>query len=793
MSFIRDCVKGLGLFSLVIVLSLILSSPHARGELADAGEMNLVCENWLSQIVFLKGTWAGVTEPEIIRVDELFSGDTLLARIYGIAPRGFVVVPVLKEMTPVKAYSDESNLDADQEDGFLQLLRDVLSSRMSLYAERFGSLEAVQSIDDFAVFGRGQKQLWDKYAVGTDEFSAKTNSLQSLAVTDAGPLLTSSWHQRAPYNNLCPMGDGGLTVVGCVATAVAQIMKFWQWPVEGNGSYSYYWPGDNSCGSSTPGEILSADFSDPYSWAYIPDNCDGGCSPIEENALAELNYEVGVACDMDYGACGSGSYASAALKAFVTYFKYNAGASLVSRYQYSLVDWYNLVKEQIDNGQPTDYFISRHSIICDGYRQVGDQYQYHMNYGWTNSAFNTWYILDSLYCYWEPDSLCPAEQDHMIIDIKPQTEPILSCVNMTVTENPYENGHISPGETGIELEVSIQNYGFEAENAVGTLSSTDPYISIITSGTTFDPFIPWGGFSTCQSPFVFDVGSSCPDPHLALLKLTVNADGGYVSEDSIYIFIGDTPGLADDFESGENFWTHRSQTLTYNDEWHMENYRSHSSTNSWKAGGWGSDFYSDNLDAALISPPFLLPDYAELKFWHWIDAEIGTGSEAWDGGILMISTGDGQWTQITPEGGYPYEIVDNPASPFEPGTPCFSGAYDWSEVTVDLSAYSGVVQLMFRFGTDGYVTREGWYVDDIEVISAGCCVGYTGNTNCSEEEIPDIADITRLIDYLYLSHTALCCLEEGDVNKSGGEPDIADITKLIDHLYLAHPPLPDCP
>ncbi|MBN1212767.1 MAG: VCBS repeat-containing protein [candidate division Zixibacteria bacterium] len=78
-------------------------------------------------------------------------------------------------------------------------------------------------------------------------------------------------------------------------------------------------------------------------------------------------------------------------------------------------------------------------------------------------------------------------------------------------------------------------------------------------------------------------------------------------------------------------------------------------------------------------------------------------------------------------------------------------------------------------------------------ISSGCCFGVTGNVDCTEEEIPDISDITRLIDYLYISHAELCCPEEADVNDSGGEPDISDITYLIDHLYISHKDLPECP
>ena len=83
--------------------------------------------------------------------------------------------------------------------------------------------------------------------------------------------------------------------------------------------------------------------------------------------------------------------------------------------------------------------------------------------------------------------------------------------------------------------------------------------------------------------------------------------------------------------------------------------------------------------------------------------------------------------------------------------------------------------------------------DGIGDVCESCCVGVTGNVNCDPEEVIDITDITRLIDYLYLSRGPLCCIEEADVNGSGGEPDITDITQLIDHLYLSHAALSNCP
>lgn len=73
-----------------------------------------------------------------------------------------------------------------------------------------------------------------------------------------------------------------------------------------------------------------------------------------------------------------------------------------------------------------------------------------------------------------------------------------------------------------------------------------------------------------------------------------------------------------------------------------------------------------------------------------------------------------------------------------------------------------------------------------------CCRGDRGNADCSEIEEPDISDITRLIDFLYITHLELCCEEEADADGSGGEPDISDITRLIDFLYISNIALAPC-
>ena len=52
------------------------------------------------------------------------------------------------------------------------------------------------------------------------------------------PLLKDAWSQYAPYNNMCPLdAQGQRCVVGCVATAMTQVMHYWEWPRRGTGTH----------------------------------------------------------------------------------------------------------------------------------------------------------------------------------------------------------------------------------------------------------------------------------------------------------------------------------------------------------------------------------------------------------------------------------------------------------------------------------------------------------------------------------------------------------------------------
>jgi hypothetical protein len=355
------------------------------------------------------------------------------------------------------------------------------------------------------------------------------------------------------------------------------------------------------------------------------------------------------------------------------------------------------------------------------------------------------------------------------------------------------DGHADPGET-LELTPVLRNDLWESHNAELTLASDDPHVTITNAMTTFEECPGLGTATTAPTPFSLTISSACPDPHLVPFSVTITTEQESVSVDTLYLFVGDTPGFSDSLESDAPGWLHSSPTPNYTDQWHLSNTRSFSGDFSWKAGDTGSGSYANLHDGALLTPPFLLPERPELTLMHRIDAEGATSAGvAYDAAIVAISSGDGQWTLLNPDSGYTHTTVSDITNPLGPDMPCFSGSADWTGLSFDLSEYSGVVQLMFRFVSDAAVGAEGWYLDDIVVDQAGCCRDIAGNVDGDAEELIDIGDLTRLIDYLYISNIEPECLSEANVDgDTDGLVDIGDLTALIDYLYISTAPPAAC-
>jgi hypothetical protein len=201
------------------------------------------------------------------------------------------------------------------------------------------------------------------------------------------------WDQGSPYNDKCPLLGGGYSsehcAVGCVATALGQVMYYNRWPEKGVGSHSYVDPGT--------GETRSADFgSTTYKWddmlPYLTDDSPAAA----KDAVSTLLYHVGVGVNMQYGS-SSGAYSTDEAIALINYFNYDKGSRYLARDYYGASEWEKIVLNSLDNGHAVIYNGATknnegHCFVCDGYNTEG---YFHINWGWSGIS-NGYFLLSAL-------------------------------------------------------------------------------------------------------------------------------------------------------------------------------------------------------------------------------------------------------------------------------------------------------------------------------------------------------------------------------------------------------------
>jgi hypothetical protein len=208
-------------------------------------------------------------------------------------------------------------------------------------------------------------------------------------VTSANLLKNINWNQTWPYNAQCPAdaaGINGHVPVGCVATAMLHVMKYYNWPPSGEGSkYHSSWMNGGY------GNININFASQTYDWYSMPNEA----SSRENAQMAKINYHAGVAVSMMWGPDGSGSQTDLIETALEDYFKYSTATQYVSKDGYTETNWKNMIKAQIDAKKPIVYSgtstTTGHAWNCDGYQDDS----FHMNWGW-GGAGNGYYTLDNL-------------------------------------------------------------------------------------------------------------------------------------------------------------------------------------------------------------------------------------------------------------------------------------------------------------------------------------------------------------------------------------------------------------
>lgn len=307
---------------------------------------------------------------------------------------GFVIVSGDDRAKPVLGYSESNPLFSQNP---------VIEQWLTNYKIYVYDLVNVKQNTPATKFN----QNW--YRLRNNIRNSQTQRTKAVEVSPMMPDILYS--QGSGWNAQCPEdteGPSGRALVGCVATAMGQVMRFWEHPKQGRGSKTY---NHSKYGS------LTADFANTtYNWAAMSK------SRADEHNAKLLNH-CGVAVEMNYGGDGSGAYSRDVVKAFRDNFRYDPSINMIYKYNYSAANWSTKMKEELAAGRPVLYSArstkttnAGHLFALDGYKITDEGDYFHINWGWAGRSNGYFYLTEMVTHGGDHDWV---KNNAAIINIKP--------------------------------------------------------------------------------------------------------------------------------------------------------------------------------------------------------------------------------------------------------------------------------------------------------------------------------------------------------------------------------------
>lgn len=382
-----------------------------------------------------------------------------------VGGNGFVIVSGDDIIKPILAYSYVNSFHVEN-------MPDNLRAWMAYYREQINWAREENIVSD-------EETIWAWERL-RDEIDSAKNSEEVL-------IETALWDQTAPYNLLCPTINGTQAPTGCVATALAIVMKYNRWLDQGSGMTFQYTTKQYK-------QTLSATYNIVYDWDNMLNKYEkGNYSTDQAEAVSQLMYHCGVFSEMDYTPRSSGALTLTAMGGMVRYMKYDKSMTLQSREWYTEAEWNGLLKKELDAGRLIIYGGSNnkeegHQFVLDGYKQN----DYHVNWGWGGTA-NGYYSLSAL----DPDSQgvggntgggFTVGQD-AVIGVKKSEEGSGYCDNLAFMSGFTESGEMFSGLTTTEtnfiprVRFTVKagfyiNYGIRNFSGAIVLALVDKYGNI---------------------------------------------------------------------------------------------------------------------------------------------------------------------------------------------------------------------------------------------------------------------------------------------------------------------------
>ena len=261
-------------------------------------------------------------------------------------------------------------------------------------------LRAVEMSEEQAAFFAQYEYAMQQVAEGAD-IAEYFMIDAATAEADSVPQLLGDieYDQGEPYNRMCPKYGNERAVTGCVATAMAQIMRYHTFPKRGAGEVTY----TDSNGAKV---INLANYE--FDWEQILNTYKyGKYTDAQGDAIAKVMLACGASLNMNYGVDGSGTFTELAAKAFKTNFGYSSKVTSYDATGYDnpdeLVeeDFAKEIRRQHRLGLPVIFAgkpasgKSGHAFVIDGYKVIDGMYYYHVNWGWSG-MWNGYYLILNL-------------------------------------------------------------------------------------------------------------------------------------------------------------------------------------------------------------------------------------------------------------------------------------------------------------------------------------------------------------------------------------------------------------
>ena len=520
----------------------------------------------------------------------------------------------------------------------------------------------------------------------TDYVMNKNHAPATLSTAHA-PLVQSKWNQNGggsiAYNHFCPGGS----VVGCVATTMAQIMRYWGYPATGTGSHSY-----NAGSYGT----LTANFAKAYNWAKMP-------FTSSNTDVAQLSYDNGVSVNMNYSPSGSGAQVGggnpSAQYSYKTYFKYDPTLQYLN-YSGNASTWAAMLIAEFAAGRPVQYVgsdpsVGGHTWVADG-NDASDKI--HMNWGW--GGFDDGYFVIT--------SLVTSSGDFSsnmaaLIGIKPIVSSALDAGVFTVS-SPTGN----TCSTSFIPSFDLKNYGsttltsctikyhldsnpdqtYNWSGSLGSYQSTTVTLPSMTSTVGAHNFVV-----TTSMPN----GSADPVTSNDQLQTSINILGSTSSMQAPYIEGFENAG----FPYADNYITSSAGA-----KWTTTTSAFSSGASSMKLDNYSAtvsdvdEFITPAIDMSTITGQTMTFKLAHAQ------------RNASDVDQLLVFTStscSGAWTQRYSKSGATLANAGVVSSAFTPTSS------QWRQETVPIANVGGQTYVRFKFQFTSNGSGNNIYIDDINI------------------------------------------------------------------------------